>query len=138
MRTVSAQFDDVVFVSLKAFDVQRKATVAKDSTAIVVRADGEQPFIACPGWLATEDGQWSTATVSTIKGEKVSFHRVASGALRATAADLDGTPIEWEKKPKAIDLQAALVELTGGELGTTDTEKPTRAAPSSSGKSWGK
>ena len=37
-----------------------------------------------------------------------------------------------------IELQAALVELTGGELGTTDTEKPAKATPSSSGKSWEK
>ena len=66
MHTVSAQVGDVVFFSLKAFDVQREATVTKDSTAIVVRADEQHPVIACPGWLATEDGQWSTATVSTI------------------------------------------------------------------------
>ena len=51
---------------------------------------------------------------------------------------MDGTPIGWEKNPKVIDLQAALVELTGGELGTTDTEKPRRATPSSSGKTWEK
>ena len=48
MHRVSAQVGDVVFVSLEACDVQRKATVAKDSTAIVLRADEEQPVIACP------------------------------------------------------------------------------------------
>ena len=78
----------------RAFDVQRIASVTEDSTAIVWRADEEQPVIAWPGWLATEDGQWSTASVSTIKGEKVSFHRVASEALRATTADLDGALLE--------------------------------------------
>ena len=88
---------DVGFVSLKAIKIQKKATVSKDSTVVIVRADDLPPIIVCPGWLTNEDGPWSTANVSTVKGEKVCFHKVAEEALRPTATDLDGTPIENRK-----------------------------------------
>ena len=72
MHSSSVQVGDVVFVSLKGFDIQKKATVSKDSTAVIVRADDLQPIIACPEWLATEDCQWPTTNISTVKGERES------------------------------------------------------------------
>ena len=110
------------YVSLKVFDVLRKATVAKDSAGLIVRADSQFPIIACLSSWATADGEWTTKTVSDVKREKVSFHCVALEALRSKASELGVTAIDWERKLKVIYLQTALVELTGEKPGTTDPE----------------
>ena len=105
MHESRAQVCDVANVSMKAFEVVRKTTVAKNSVCVIVRSDSQFPIIVCPSWWATEDEQWTMTIVSDVKGEKVSFHRVVLVALRSTASELDGTAIDWERKAKVTGLQ---------------------------------
>ena len=137
---MNPQVGDVRYVSLKAFDTSVNRPAVKHGVAVIVRADNKYPVVARPGFLATDEGRWNTNTVHNVRGEK-SFHKVSIAALMMSQCNLENV-YDFEAKPKIIDLQTALLEVAGGgEVGTTDTEKPDptmQHTPQSSTKSWSK